>query len=104
MKCIGILGGLSAKSTVNYYLTITREYVRQCGNFTYPEILIYSVNFQQFLDWQNAGQWGLTTERIVKVFQVLAQAGTQIGLIATNTPTKSSTKLRLDLPFLLSAS
>lgn len=85
MKRIGIIGGLSAESTASYYLAITREYVRQYGNFAYPEILIYSVNFQRFLDWQNVGQWDLTTERIVEVFHVLAEAGAQIGLIATNT-------------------
>ena len=85
MKRIGIIGGLSAESTASYYLAITREYVRQYGNFAYPEILIYSVNFQRFLDWQNVGQWDLTTERIVEIFHVLAEAGAQIGLIATNT-------------------
>ena len=85
MKRIGIIGGLSAESTVDYYLTITREYVRRYGNFAYPEILLYSVNFQQFLDWQNTGQWEVTVERIVEIFHVLAQAGAQIGLIATNT-------------------
>jgi len=85
MKRIGIIGGLSAESTASYYLAITREYVRQYGNLAYPEILIYSVNFQRFLDWQNVGQWDLTTERIVEIFHVLAEAGAQIGLIATNT-------------------
>ena len=85
MKRIGILGGLSAESTVDYYLTVTREYAQQYGNVAYPEILIYSVNFQQFLDWQNAGQWDLTAERIVEIFHVLARAGAQVGLIATNT-------------------
>lgn len=75
MKHIRILGGLSAESTACYYPTITQEYVRQYRNFTYPEILICNIDFQQFLDCQNAGQWGLITEWIDDISYMLAQAG-----------------------------
>jgi aspartate racemase len=55
MKRIGILGGTSPESTVSYYMHITREYTRRFGNYAYPEILIYSVSFQEFVDWQKTG-------------------------------------------------
>jgi len=85
LKRIGILGGVSAESTVSYYLTLTREYTRRHGDLGYPEIITYSVNFQDFLDWQNTGRWDLTAERMIEVFEAIAQAGAELGLIATNT-------------------
>ncbi|MEA3356593.1 MAG: amino acid racemase, partial [Candidatus Bipolaricaulota bacterium] len=75
----------SAESTVSYYLALTREYTRRHGNLGYPEIITYSVNFQDFLDWQNTGRWDLTAERMIEVFEAIAQAGAELGLIATNT-------------------
>jgi aspartate racemase len=84
-KRLGILGGVSAESTTSYYLAITREYIRRYKDLAYPEIIIYSVNFQDFLDWQNAGRWDLTAERMIDIFESLAQVGAEVGLIATNT-------------------
>lgn len=85
MKRIGILGGTSSESTVSYYGRITREYTRRFGDYSYPEILIYSVSFQTFVDWQQAGDWGAMAEKMIEIFHTLAQAGAEIGLIAANT-------------------
>ena len=85
MKRIGILGGTSPESTVSYYTRITREYTRRFGNCAYPEILIYSVSFQEFVDWQKAGDWVAMATKMKEGFQRLAAAGAQIGLIAANT-------------------
>jgi aspartate racemase len=85
MKRIGILGGTSPESTVSYYQRITREYTQRFGTYAYPEILIYSVSFQKFVDWQKAKDWGAMAAEMIHIFQVLAKAGAQIGLIAANT-------------------
>ncbi len=85
MKRIGILGGTSPESTVSYYMHITREYTHRFGNYAYPEILIYSVSFQEFVDWQKTGDWGAMATKMKEGFQRLAAAGAQIGLIAANT-------------------
>lgn len=85
MKRIGVLGGTSPESTVSYYERITREYTRRFGDYSYPEVLIYSVSFQTFVDWQQAGDWGAMAEKMIEIFRILAQAGAEIGLIAANT-------------------
>ena len=59
---IGILGGLSPESTVAYYEHITRTYTERHGDYGYPEILIYSVNFQKYVDWQHGGRWEAAAE------------------------------------------
>ena len=85
MKRIGILGGTSPESTVSYYERITHEYTRRFGDHAYPEILIYSVSFQTFVDWQQTGNWGTMAEKMIEIFHTLSQAGAEIGLIAANT-------------------
>ena len=49
MKKIGILGGLGPESTAACYECITRDYYRRYGNYAYPEIIIYSLSFQEFI-------------------------------------------------------
>ncbi len=85
MKRIGILGGVSPESTVSYYLRITREYTRRFADYSYPEILIFSVSFQHFVDWQKGENWQPMAEEMIEAFHILAGGGAKIGLIAANT-------------------
>jgi aspartate racemase len=84
-KCIGILGGLTAESTVTYYQHITRTYQQRCGTHAYPEIVIYSVSFQQFEDWMEEGEWERIGEALAHGLVRLHQAGADFAVIATNT-------------------
>lgn len=84
-KKIAILGGLSPESTGTYYKYITREYTKRYVHYNYPEIIIYSVKFQEFINWQNQGRWDLATEKLIKAFKALEKAGADFGLIASNT-------------------
>ena len=54
-------------------------------DYGYPEILIYSVNFQKFVDWQHAGQWSEAAPEMARALEGLRMAGADFGLIATNT-------------------
>jgi aspartate racemase len=84
-KRIGILGGMSPASTVEYYTYITREYTRRYGDYAYPEILIHSVTFQPYVDWPNAGQWDKVAAGLGEAARGLQRAGADFILIATNT-------------------
>jgi len=84
-KKIGIVGGLSPESTIKYYQYITRKYYERFADYSYPEILIYSVNFQQFINWQKEGNWNNIAERLVHATQAIHAAGADFGLIAANT-------------------
>jgi aspartate racemase len=76
---------MSPESTTVYYEHITRRYTERFGDYGYPEILIYSVNFQQFVDWQHAGQWREAAVEMARALEGLRKAGADFGLIATNT-------------------
>jgi len=82
---IGILGGMSPESTVAYYKEITRTYTKSHGDYGYPEILIYSVSFQKFVEWQRRADWQAAAREMARCLQNLKKAGADFGLIATNT-------------------
>ncbi len=101
-KKIGILGGLSPESTVAYYEHITRSYVARFGDYSYPEILIYSVNFQQYRDWQTQGRWAEAAQAMADALNALHRAGADFGLISTNTMhiVFDEVQAKVDMPLL----
>lgn len=84
-KTIGILGGMSPESTVAYYEHITRTYTERFGDYGYPEILIYSVSFQPYVEWPREDRWDLVAEGLSEAARTLEGAGADFILIATNT-------------------
>ena len=84
-KRIGILGGMSPESTTEYYEYITRAYTARFGDYGYPEIIIYSVSFQSYVDWLNEDRWDLVAQGLSEAAQRLEAAGADFIIIATNT-------------------
>jgi aspartate racemase len=84
-KRIGILGGMSPESTVEYYQYITRAYTERFGDYGYPEIIIYSVSFQPYVDWPRQDRWDLVAQGLSEAAQILEAAGADFIVIATNT-------------------
>ena len=84
-KRIGILGGMSPESTAEYYRHITHAYTDRFGDFSFPEIIIYSVNFQPYVDWPKEDRWDLVAEGLSQAAQSLEAAGADFIVIATNT-------------------
>ncbi len=79
MKTIGIIGGLSPLSTIYYYRTMIDEFYERFNSYAYPEIIIYSVDFQSFIDTKYRSQAQLTT-----VVDRLARAGADFFVTACN--------------------
>ncbi|ADC64458.1 aspartate racemase [Ferroglobus placidus DSM 10642] len=79
---IGIVGGLSPEATAYYYRLFIEESRKRFPKYFYPEILIYSLNFKEFVE-------GSSEERkrlLVKALKKLDEAGVKVGGIASNTP------------------
>lgn len=84
-KRIGIIGGLSPESTTLYYQHIVRRYYEEFGTHSYPEIIIYSVNFQQYIAWTYEEQWPAVVEALLDLLTRLQRAGADFAVIACNT-------------------
>jgi aspartate racemase len=84
-KCIGIVGGVSPESTIYYYQYITREYTNRFNDYRFPRIVIYSVAFQNYIDWCNNDRWDLVEDDLVHAITKLEAANADFGLISANT-------------------
>lgn len=85
MKTIGILGGMTPDSTALYYEHIIRTYQSRFDDYAFPPIVIYSVSFQDYVDWMFAGKWDKIAVGLSEGMQNLEKAGAGVGVIATNT-------------------
>ena len=84
-KRIGILGGLSPESTVAYYQHIVRTHTARTGDHAYPEILIYSLCFEPYIQWPRERRWDLIAQGLSAAARTLESAGADFIVIATNT-------------------
>jgi aspartate racemase len=64
---------------------MTRRYYEQFRDHEYPEIIIYSVNFQKYINWAYQGQWYDVITDLTNVLIRLHTAGADFALIACNT-------------------
>ncbi|MCM3609991.1 aspartate/glutamate racemase family protein [Planococcus sp. MERTA32b] len=85
MKTIGLIGGMSWESSLEYYRTINKEMNARLGGLHSAECLLYSVDFEGIEGLQSAGQWQEAGEQLSRVAQKLEQAGADFVVICTNT-------------------
>ncbi len=97
---IGIIGGMSPESTVIYYQNIIRKHQAEFGDHGYPRIVIGSVSFQQFIDWQHRGDWSRIAEELTNEFHAVAKAGVDFTILATNTMHKVLPQIDSPVPVL----
>jgi aspartate racemase len=86
LKTLGIIGGLGPESTVDYYQTIIRLYRERIGGDVYPRFLINNVDLTSVRDPIVANDLALAARNLISAAETLARAGTDLGMIAANTP------------------
>lgn len=85
MKTIGIIGGLSWESTIEYYRIINQEVSKALGGLHSAKILLESLEFSEIVSLQRAGKWDEIIEILIDSAKRLKTAGADVVLIATNT-------------------
>ena len=84
MKKIGLLGGLSPESTVEYYKIINSEVRKVLGGCSSAELIIESFNFKEIETMQFKDQWDELGEKLGLAAQNLEKCGAQSIVICTN--------------------
>ncbi|MEK6900001.1 MAG: amino acid racemase [Nanoarchaeota archaeon] len=97
-KHIGIVGGLSPASTVEYYKLICSEFNKKAGGLNFPEISLRSVNLQKVVDLFSANRWDEMAEVIISAIYDLQKSGAEFAAIATNTPHNAYDKIKNGSP------
>lgn len=102
MKRIGILGGISHESTAVYYQRIHAEYFARRQDYYYPEVIVYSLNFQKFTNFEDRGELAGYVDYMVEGLDALQRAGAAFALLAANSPHAVFSQLveRTPLPLL----
>ena len=85
MKTIGLLGGMSWESTVNYYRAINEGIRQQLGGLHSAKIVMYSVDFDPIEKLQHSGDWQATGELLANCGRSIEVGGADFLLICTNT-------------------
>lgn len=86
MKKIGIIGGLGPEATVDYYNGIINSFKKKSSDLNYPEILIYSVNLSEFLDFMNRKEYNMVVKLLLQKIDSLKKAGADFVAMTANTP------------------
>ncbi len=102
MKTIGLLGGMSWESTLEYYRLINKGIKSALGGLYSAKIILHSLNFEPIEKLQQAGDWKAIAEIITREALGIQAAGADFMLICTNTIHKVVPEMEqvLDIPVL----
>lgn len=85
MKTIGLIGGMSHESTVEYYKIINEEINRRKKGLHSAKMLIESYDFDEIEKLQSKENWEELTKILTESAKKLEAAGADYIAIATNT-------------------
>lgn len=102
MKKIGLVGGISWTSTVDYYRYINEGINEKLGGLNFAECIIYSVNFDDFQRFNAAYDWNATFELLVNAAENLKKGGAEAIVLCANTAhiVADSIAERVNLPLI----
>jgi len=102
MKTIGMIGGMSWESSIEYYRLVNEEVKRQLGGLHSAQCLMYSVDFEEIERYQHQGDWERATDVMIAAAQRLERGGADFVVICTNTMHKMADEVQaaINIPLL----
>ncbi len=85
MKTIGMIGGMSWESSVEYYRLINVKVRESLGGLHSAQCIVYSFDFAGIEVLQNTGKWDQAAELMLETALKLERAGADFVIICTNT-------------------
>jgi aspartate racemase len=85
MITIGLLGGMSAESTAQYYRLLNEDVRQRLGGLHSADCLLYSVDFAPIAGLQAEGRWNDAAELPAAGARRLQAGGADFFLLCTNT-------------------
>ena len=84
-RIIGLIGGLSWKSTADYYRLINEGVRGRLGGLHSARCLVWSFDFAEIESLQREGRWPEATALMIEAAQRLERGGADLMLICANT-------------------
>jgi len=94
MKTIGLIGGLSWLSSIEYYRMLNEMVNERLGGVHAGKIFMYSVNFGEIKTLTEEDRWDEIAKMIGSIAQKLEQAGADCILIGANTMHKIADEIQ----------
>ena len=93
MKTIGLIGGMSWESSLEYYRIINEAVKEKLGGLHSAQCLMYSVDFEEIEALQHRDRWDELTDIMVDAASRLKRGGADFIVICTNTMHKMATEM-----------
>ena len=102
MKTIGLIGGMSWESSIEYYRIINEMVKAKFGGLHSAKSLMYSVDFAEIEVLQHQGRWGDAAKILVDAAQNLERGGADFIVLCTNTMHKVADDIQnhVTIPFM----
>lgn len=94
MKTIGLIGGMSWESSLEYYRIINQTVKARLGLLHSARCLMASVDFAEVEVLQREGRWEEAGQMLVKAGQSLERGGADFVVLCTNTMHKLADQLQ----------
>ncbi|MFE4105551.1 aspartate/glutamate racemase family protein [Almyronema epifaneia] len=85
MKTIGLIGGMSWESSIEYYRIINTATQAKLGGLHSAKSVMYSVDFAEIEALQHQGHWQAAADLMIDAAQKVEKAGADFLLLCTNT-------------------
>ncbi|MEO6174453.1 MAG: aspartate/glutamate racemase family protein [Flavobacterium circumlabens] len=97
MKKLGLVGGISWVSTIDYYRFINEGINEKLGGLNFAECIIYSLNFDDFQRNNTNGNWEATFELLLNACKSLEKSGADAIVLCANTAHAVSDQLEQEI-------
>lgn len=85
MKTIGLIGGMSWESSIEYYRIINETTKAKLGGLHSAKSIMYSVDFAEIEILQHQGKWAEAAQILVDAAKILENGGADFIVLCTNT-------------------
>lgn len=93
LKTIGLIGGMSWESSLEYYRIINETAKLKLGGLHSAQCVMYSVDFQEIVLLQHQNKWEELTNIMIKTAEKLKSSGADFIIICTNTMHKMASDI-----------
>ena len=102
MKTIGLIGGMSWESSIEYYRIINQKVREKLGGTHSAKCVMVSVDFAEIEILQHEGRWQEATQMLIDAAIHLEAAGADFIVLCTNTMHKMAEEIQKNtsIPFL----
>jgi aspartate racemase len=102
MRTIGLLGGMSWESSIEYYRLLNQTVRERLGGLHSAECVMWSVDFASIEALQRSGDWNEAARRLADLARRVERAGAECLVLCTNTMHRLADDVQdaIDIPLL----